>query len=134
MLQTWCWLMSASFLPCRLASLRDYRRPSSKLRHSTGPLPSCLQENCLFSTDMTKKLPTLRTMSGREEEETRKYTPNTPLRCLEVILHNSKNKNLINNILCSYPIPHNIQLVNMLDCVVTLESGGRKRPDHLNPQ
>ena len=36
-----------------------------------------------------------------------------------VILHNSKNKNLLNNIICSYPLPHNIQLVNMLDCVVT---------------
>ena len=32
---------------------------------------------------------------------------------------NSKNKDLLNNILCSYPLPHNIQLVDMLDCVVT---------------
>ena len=38
------WCRSPS-VPRRLASLRDYRRPGCKLRPSTGPLPSCLQEN-----------------------------------------------------------------------------------------
>ena len=64
--------------------------------------------------------------SAKDQERTRRgrakdvrLTPNTLLPCREVILHNSKNKNLLNNILCSYPLPHNIQLVNMLDCVVT---------------
>ena len=54
---------------------------------------------------------------GRAKEV--RLTLNTLLPCREVILHNSKKKNLLNNILCSYPLPHNIQLVNMLDCVVT---------------
>ena len=45
--------------------------------------------------------------------------PKHPPSIREVSLHNSKNENLLNNILCSYPLPHNIQLVNMLDCVVT---------------
>ena len=58
-----------------------------------------------------------RTRRGRAKEV--RLTPNTPLPCREVILHNSKNKNLLNNILCSYPLPHNIQLVNTLDCIVT---------------
>ena len=58
-----------------------------------------------------------RTRRGRAKEV--RLTRNTLLPCREVILHNSKNKNLLNNILCSYPLPHNIQLVNMLDCVVT---------------
>ena len=58
-----------------------------------------------------------RTRRGRAKEV--RLTPNTLLPCREVILHNSKNKNLLNNILCSYPLPHNIQLVNMLDCGVT---------------
>ena len=63
--------------------------------------------------------------SAKDHEWTRRgrakevhQTPNTIVPCREVILHNSKNKNLLNNILCSYPLPHNIQLVNMLDCVV----------------
>ena len=60
-----------------------------------------------------------RTRRGRAKEV--HLTPNTLLPCREVILHNSKNKNLLNNILCSYPLPHNMQLVNMLDCVVTHE-------------
>ena len=30
-----------------------------------------------------------------------------------------QEQNLLNNILCSFPLPHNIQLVNKLDCVVT---------------
>ena len=58
-----------------------------------------------------------RTRRGRANEV--RLTPNTPLQCREVILHNSKNKDLLNKILCSYPLPHNIQLVDMLDCVVT---------------
>ena len=58
-----------------------------------------------------------RTRRGRAKEV--HLTPNTLPPSREVILHNSKNKNLLNNILCSYPLPHNIQLVNMLDCVVT---------------
>ena len=92
-------------------------------------------------------------LSAKDHERTRRgrakqvhLTPNTLLPCREVILHNSKNKNLLNNILCSYPLPHNIQLVNMLDCVVTHEetdvtlcsympeSGGSRCPDHPNPQ
>ena len=56
---------------------------------------------------------------GRGRAKVVRLTPNTLLPCREVILYNSKNKNLLNNILCSYPLPHNIQLVNMLDCVVT---------------
>ena len=60
-----------------------------------------------------------RTRRGRAKEV--HLTPNTLPPSREVILHNSKNKNLLNNILCSYPLPHNIQLVNMLDCVVTHE-------------
>ena len=42
-----------------------------------------------------------------------------PKHCREVIFYNSRNKNRLNSILCSYPLPHNIQLVNQLDCVVT---------------
>ena len=41
-LQSWC---RPASVPRRLASLLDYRRPGCKFRHSTGPLPSCLQEN-----------------------------------------------------------------------------------------
>ena len=66
--------------------------------------------------------------SAKDHERTRRgrakdlrLTPNTLLPCRDVIIHNSKNKNLLNNILCSYPLPHNIQLVNMLDCVVTYD-------------
>ena len=66
--------------------------------------------------------------SAKDHERTRRgrandvsLTPNTLLPCREVFLHNSKNKNLLNNILCRYPLPHNIQLVNMLDCVVTYD-------------
>ena len=66
------------------------------------------------------------TPSAKDHERTRRgsakevrLTPNTPLPCREVILKNSHNKNLLNNILCSYLLPHNIQLVNNLDCVVT---------------
>ena len=57
-----------------------------------------------------------RTRRGRAKEV--RLTPNTfiPFR-EEVILHNSKNKNLLNQTLCSYPLPHNTQLVNMQDCV-----------------
>ena len=58
-----------------------------------------------------------RTRRGRAKEV--RLTPNTPLPCREAILHNSKNKNLLNSILCSYPLPHNIQLVNKLECAVT---------------
>ena len=63
--------------------------------------------------------------NAKDHERTRKgkaievrLTQNTPLPWREIILHNSKNKNLLSNILCNYPLPHNIQLVNMLDCVV----------------
>ena len=97
--------------------------------------------SCL--TDMTKKLPAQRTTSGQEEEEPWS-SPNTSLPCREAILHNSKNKNMFNNIICSYPLPHNIPLVNKLDCAVThdeadplqlhAESGGRRRSDYPNPQ
>ena len=48
-----------------------------------------------------------------------RLTANTPLPCREAILHNSKNKNLLINILCGYKLPHNIQLVGQQDCVVT---------------
>ena len=34
-------------------------------------------------------------------------------------LHNTKNKNMLNNILCGYSFQHNIQLVNKLDCEVS---------------
>ena len=104
----------------RLASLRDYRRPGCKPRHSTGPLSSSLQKIILFDRydqDAPSAKDHERTRRGRAKEV--RLTPNTLLPCREVILHNSKNKNLLNNILCSYPLPHNIQLVNMLDCVVT---------------
>ena len=64
--------------------------------------------------------------SAKDHERTRRgiakevrLTPNTPLPCRKVILHNSTNKTLLNNILCGYSLPHNIQLVNKLDCVVT---------------
>ena len=57
-----------------------------------------------------------RTRRGRANEV--RLTPNTFIPCREdVILHNSKNKNLLNQTLSSYPLPHNIQLVNMQDCV-----------------
>ena len=57
-----------------------------------------------------------RTRRGRAKEV--RLTPNTFIPCREeVILHNSKNKNLLNPTLCSYPLPHNTQLVNMQDCV-----------------
>lgn len=58
-----------------------------------------------------------RARRGRAKEI--RLTPNTPLPCREAILHNATNKSLLNNILCGYPLPHNIQLVNKLDCVVT---------------
>lgn len=45
--------------------------------------------------------------------------PNTPLPCQEAILHNAKNMSLLNNMLCNYPLPHNIKLINKVDCVVT---------------
>ena len=35
------------------------------------------------------------------------------------ILHNATNNSLLNNILCGFPLPHNIQLINKLDCIVT---------------
>ena len=42
-LQTWCWLMPVTF--CTTSSGQSQGLPGCKLRHSTGPLPSCLQEN-----------------------------------------------------------------------------------------
>lgn len=64
--------------------------------------------------------------SAKDHERTRRgsakevrLTPNTPLPCREAILHNSKNKNLLNSILCNYPLPDNIELVNKLNCVVS---------------
>ena len=42
-------------------------------------------------------------------------TPNTPLPCRESILKNSKNKCLIDSILCGYSLQNNVQLVNKLD-------------------
>ena len=48
-----------------------------------------------------------------------RLTPNTLLPCRDAILHNATNKSQLNNLLCSYPLPHNIQLINKLDCVVT---------------
>ena len=49
-----------------------------------------------------------RTRRGRANEV--RLTPNTFIPCREeVILHNSKNKNLLNQTLCSYPLPHNTQ-------------------------
>ena len=87
------------------------------LWHSTGPLSSCLQKTDRYDQDAPSAKDHERTRRGRAKEV--RLTPNTLLPCREVILHNSKNKNLLNNILCSYHLPHNIQLVNMLDCVVT---------------
>ena len=45
-----------------------------------------------------------RTRRGKAKEV--RLTQNTLLPCREVILHNSKNKNLLNNIICSCPLPH----------------------------
>ena len=42
-------------------------------------------------------------------------TPNTSLPCRESILNNSKNKSLLDSILCGYSLPNNVQLVNKLD-------------------
>ena len=92
-LQTRCWLMPASF--CTTSS---YQSPG-------------LQETWLQASALD--WPT--TLLAKEV----RLTPRTLLPCREVILHNSKNKNLLNNILCSYPLPHNMQLFNMLVCVVT---------------
>ena len=41
-----------------------------------------------------------RTRRGRTREVL--LTPNTPLPCREVILHNSRNKNLLNSIICRF--------------------------------
>ena len=48
------------------------------------------------------------------------FQPNTPLPCREAILNNSKNKSLLTSILCGYPLHNNVQLVNKLDCHVTI--------------
>ena len=85
--------------------------------------------------------------SAKEHEQRRRgitkeirLTHNTPLPCRQVILHNARNKTLLNNILCTYSLPHNIELVNKQDCAVThaeaditLCSYGR-RSDHPHPQ
>ena len=98
---------------------------------TTGDLAACFGARLAQYTPVSKKIILFdrydqyaaspndheRTRRGRAKEVC--LTPNTFLPCREVILHNSKNKNLLNNFLCSYPLPHNIQLVNMLDCVVT---------------
>ena len=64
--------------------------------------------------------------SAKEHEQRRRgitkeirLTHNTPLPCRQVILHNARNKTLLNNILCTYSLPHNIELVNKQDCAVT---------------
>ena len=58
-----------------------------------------------------------RTRRGRAKEVL--LTHNTPLSCREAILHNAKNKLLLNNLICTYPLPHNIELVSKLDCEAT---------------
>ena len=118
MLQTWCGLMSVSF--CTKSFGQSPGLQETWLQASALDWPTTLlsSSKSFCSTDVTKKLPAERTMSGREDNEVL-LTPNTRFPCREVILHNSKNKNLLKNILCSYPLPLNIQLVNMQDFVVT---------------
>ena len=62
--------------------------------------------------------------SAKEHERMRRgiakdvrLMPNTLLPCRKVILHNART--LLNNILCGYFLPHNIQLVKKQDCIVT---------------
>ena len=64
--------------------------------------------------------------SAKQHEQVRRgitkeirLTHNTPLPCRQVVLHNARNKTLLNNILCTYSLPHNIELVNKQDCAVT---------------
>ena len=65
------------------------------------------------------------TPSAKDHERARRgsakevrITTNTRLLCREIILHNSKNKNMLNNILCGYSLPQ-IQLVKKTECAVT---------------
>ena len=51
-----------------------------------------------------------RTRRGRAKDV--RLTPNTLLPCREVIIHNSKNKNLLNNILCCYQGAQTIRILN----------------------
>ena len=122
MLQTWCWLMPVSF--CITSSGQSPRLQGTWRQASTLDWPTTLLSKKIILFDRYDQ----EALSAKDHEWTRRgrakqvhLTPNTLLPCREVILHNSKNKNLLNNILCSYPLPHNIQLVNMLDCVVTHE-------------
>ena len=120
-LQTWCWLIPTSF--CTTSSDQSLGLQEAWLQASALDWPTALlsPRKSFCSTDTNEDAPSAkdheRTRRGRAKEV--RLTPNTLLPCREVILHNSKNKNMLNNILCSYPLPHNIQLVNMLDCVVT---------------
>ena len=58
-----------------------------------------------------------RARRGRSKEI--RLTPNTQLPCRESILHYAHNKSLLNNILCDYSLPGNIEFVNKMDCIVT---------------
>ena len=64
--------------------------------------------------------------STKDHERTRRgtskelrLTPQNLLSCPEAVLHNAKNKNQLNNLICSYPLPNNVQLVNATECDVT---------------
>ena len=47
--------------------------------------------------------------------------PNTQLPYRKAIMENYKNKSLLASILCVYPLQNNMQLVNTLDCLATLQ-------------
>ena len=48
-----------------------------------------------------------------------RLTVNTPLPKRETVLNNSCKKDNLNNVLCSYSLPNNIELVNKVDCIVS---------------
>ena len=121
-LQTWWWLMPASF--CTTSSGQSPGLQETWLQTSALDWPTTLlSPRKSFCSTYDQEAPSAkeheRTRRGRPKEV--RISPNTPLPCREVILHNSKKKNLLNNILCSYSLPHNTQLVNILDYVVPLD-------------
>ena len=64
---------------------------------------------------------------SKDHEQTRReksikairLTPTTQLPCREAVLHNANNKSMLNNILCGYSLPGNIQFVNKMDSIVS---------------
>ena len=102
--------MSASF--CTTSSGQSLGLQETWLHASALDWPTTLlsPRKSFCSTDVTMKLPTQRIMSGREVEEPRKciLSQTPPFHAEKLCITIPRIKNLLNNILCSYPIPHNI--------------------------